>query len=256
MLLHCMNDIIKIALIGDIHANLAALQAVLQHAARRKATEIWNVGDSVGYGPFPGEVLQLLRQARILSIAGNCDIKTLRAARRATPPGRRPEKHMAFAWTRRQLTAANLAFLASLPRQRRLRRGGRRILLTHGSPFSIKEYLDGDTPAPRLRAVARAARAELLVCGHAHRPFKQKTAGVWIVNTGSVGRPDDGDRRACYAMLEISPRRMRIRHYRVAYDLAHTLQALRRRRLPESFARMFAHGLDFEQAAGKQKKRS
>ncbi len=250
-----MNDIIKIALIGDIHANLAALQAVLQHAAGRQATEVWNVGDSVGYGPFPDEVARLLRQARILSIAGNCDIKTLHAAGRA-PAGRRPEKHMAFAWTRRQLGSASLAFLESLPRQRRLRRGGRRILLTHGSPFSIKEYMDGDTPAPRLRAAARAARAELLVCGHAHRPFKQKTAGVWIVNTGSVGRPDDGDRRACYAMLEISPRRMRIRHYRVAYDLASTLKALRRRRLPESFARMFAHGWDFEQASGKPEKRS
>lgn len=239
----------KIMLIGDIHANLAALAAVLREGAGQNIREIWNVGDAVGYGPFPNEALAMLRQPRILSIAGNCDIKALKACAAAPRHRRHPEKQLAFTWTQAQLTAENRAFLKSLPRERRLRRAGRRILLTHGSPESNKEYVDNETPGLRLRQLARTALAEIVICGHAHRPFKKKVAGVWFINTGSVGRPDDGDPRACYAILELTPDVTRIRHHRVAYDLEPTLAALRRHRLPAAFARMFAHGLDFEQAA-------
>jgi len=130
--------------------------------------------------------------------------------------------------------------LASLPEHRRLAPGSRRILLCHGSPEAIDEYLDAGTPASRLAAIARTASADVIVSGHAHRPSAREVGGVWFVNTGSVGRPDDGDPRACYALLQTSP--FSVCHLRVPYDVERTVAAVLEAGLPPSFARIFLEG--------------
>jgi len=101
----------KVALIGDIHANLPALEAVLSHARQRDVEAIWNVGDSVGYGAFPDEVVKLIRQDYVLSIAGNYDLKALEFKKKEKQwrKSKRPQKFLAFQWTHRALSkkAAN-----------------------------------------------------------------------------------------------------------------------------------------------------
>lgn len=240
----------KIALIGDVHANLPALEAVLDHAGRQGARdELWNVGDFVGYGPFPDEVVKVLRTEKTESIIGNYDQKVLQVSRRKQEwqKSKPPEKWIAFKWAWENLSRESRDFLRELPAERRLEACGKRILLIHGSPLSIKEHLTPDTPEPRLRELSRAARADIIICGHSHIPFIREVDGVFFLNPGSVGRPDDGDPRASYAVLELTSRRIRLQHHRVAYDVERTLAALREHGLPEVFGRMLSTGRNYDQ---------
>lgn len=238
----------RVALIGDVHANLPALEAVLADVRRRKVRQIWNVGDFVGYGPLPDEVVGVLREAGARSVVGNYDLKVLDEAGRKT--GKNPLKDMAFGWAFEHLSGENRNYLGQLPRELRLRVGGRRVLLTHGSPASIDEHLMPETPAARLAELAAGAEADVIVVGHSHRPFARKVGGVWWINTGSVGRSDDGDPRACYAILTIGKGVFGVRHYRVEYDLVRTVEAIRERGLPEEFAQMVLQGRSLESVAG------
>jgi putative phosphoesterase len=238
----------KVALIGDVHANLPALVAVIDHAESEDAAAIWNVGDFVGYGPFPDEVVRYLRQREALSIVGNYDLKVLKFKRKAEKWRRtkRPEKFQAFQWAYEHLSSESRHYLRSLSRQMRIQLGGYQILLVHGSPDSVSEHLTPETPESRLRKLAKQAGADLIVCGHSHRPFVRKVQEVWFVNTGSVGRPEDGDPRATYALLDIIDGRFVIRHYRVAYDLQRAADAIRRQNLPEPFVKMLVQARDLE----------
>lgn len=239
----------KIALLGDIHANLPALEAVLEHAHAKEVEGIWNVGDWVGYGAFPNEVIALLRQEGALSIIGNYDLRVFEVRKKAARKVKRSEKKLAFRWTYEQLTKENRRYLRALSREARLEMAGKRILLTHGSPASNKEHLGPETPDERLRELAAMARADVVICGHSHRAFARKVKGVWFINTGSVGRPDDGDPRACYAILWLAPRYFRVRHYRVEYDVERAVAAIRQHELPEDFAQMILQGRSLDDIA-------
>ena len=236
----------QVALIGDVHANLPALEAVLAHAAGQRVEAVWNVGDFVGYGAFPDEVVTRLRHAspNVLSIVGNYDLKVLLAQQKK---GKAPDKRLAFQWAYDHLSPENRAYLRSLPQEIRLEAGGKRILLTHGSPASNDEHLTPETPEERMRELAQMAEADVILCGHSHQPFARQAAGVWFVNSGSVGRPDDGDPRACYAILQITPNLFRADHYRVAYDVERAAAAIRERGLPEAFAQMILQGRNLDE---------
>jgi putative phosphoesterase len=242
----------KFALIGDIHANLPALEAVLAHARAQAVEAVWNIGDFVGYGPDPDEVVTRVRQEKAISIAGNYDLKVLRFPKKKEKWSRtkKPEKFFAFQWAYEQLSPQNRAYLGSLPEEIRLEAGGKQILLTHGSPVSNEEHLEPDTPAERLaelaRIAARAGAVNIIVCGHSHRGFARQEAGVWFINTGSVGRPDDGDPRACYAVLQLDPVAVTVQHYRLEYEVEKTVAAIRAKGLPEAFAQMLIQGRDLE----------
>ena len=243
----------KLAFIGDIHANLAALDAVLGHIRRQDIRAIWNVGDSVGYGPHPNETLARLRKAKIPSLLGNVDRKAISLDPDAAPPRSRDIKSLklsAFQWAARKLTPASRRHLARLPGTLRFERGGLRFLLAHGTPDSPAEYLCADTPVKRLAGLAASCKADLVICGHAHQPWARLYRGVWFINTGSVGRPDDGDPRAAYAVVNLARGRTSVRHHRVKYDVRATAQALARLKLPGVFARMFEQGLELEALPG------
>jgi putative phosphoesterase len=238
----------KIALLGDVHANLPALEAVLAHARLQGAAAIWNVGDFLGYGAFPNEVVQRLRQDGALSILGNYDIKVLRfkARKKKWRNSKLPEKYLAFQWAHKSLSIENRRYLKALPEERRLELAGRRVLITHGSPVSNEEHLLPDTPEARLRELAGMAQAEIIVCGHSHQPFVREVEGVVFINTGSVGRPDDGDPRSCYALLEVDQGVFNVQHFRLEYDIARAVTALRERGLPEAFTQMIEQGYDLD----------
>jgi putative phosphoesterase len=229
----------RVALLGDAHGNLQALDAVLRDIRRRRVDAIWNLGDLVGYGPCPEEVVQRLRKEVALGIAGNFDLRVLGADPRDPGTKRSPvDKWIAPAWAHENLSPASLRYLASLPRERRLVVEGHSVLLTHGSPASNTERLEPATDPERLAELAKMARAEIVLCGHSHMPFVRQADGVTFVNPGGVGRSDDGNPRASYALLELDRDRVRVVHHRVRYDLHAAVAALRQRGLPESFGRM------------------
>jgi putative phosphoesterase len=238
----------KIALIGDVHANLPALEAVLEHAHQQGAEEIWNVGDFVGYGAFPDEVVRRLREIKAISIIGNYDLKVLKVREKAKKWKKKkaPEKWLAFQWAYQHLSKKSRKYLRSLPKRLKIKVKPHKILLVHGSPASIEEHLTPETPYTRLQELARSVRADVIVCGHSHQPFVRQVGDVWFINTGSVGRPDDGDPRACYALLEFESQKMAVTHYRVEYDQALAAAAIRAAGLPEDFAQMVLQGKDLE----------
>jgi len=238
----------KVALIGDVHANLPALEAVLAHAHEQGVEAIWNVGDFVGYGAFPDKVVHRLRQENVLSIVGNYDLKVLEFKKKKDKwrKKKRREKYLAFKWAYDSLSKTNRKYLRFLSQEMRMKVKGHRILLTHGSPTSNSEHLTPDTPEKRLRNLARKAKADVIICGHSHQPFVRQVDGVWFINTGSVGRPDDGDPRACYAILQIDSEQIQVRHYRVEYDVEKAVAAIREHKLPEVFAQMILQGRNLD----------
>lgn len=240
----------KVALIGDVHANLPALEAVLAHAHAQGVEAIWNVGDFVGYGAFPDEVVRRLREEEAVSIAGNYDLKVLQFKEKKDKwrDKKAPEQYVAFQYAYENLSKKSRKYLRFLSQEIRMRVKGRRILLTHGSPASSTEHLTSDTPRKRLRELGKSAKADVIICGHSHQPFAEKVDGVLWINTGSVGRPDDGDPRACYAVLQIGAKRIQVTHHRVEYDVERAVAAVREHNLPEVFAQMILVGRNMEAA--------
>ncbi|MEW5694140.1 MAG: YfcE family phosphodiesterase [Candidatus Hydrogenedentota bacterium] len=252
----------RIALIGDIHANLPALESVLEHATKNHCEAIWNIGDFVGYGPFPDEVVRRIIKEKALSIIGNYDLKVLELGSHTKPSGKtttsvkkNSEKLLAFKWTYNNLTKSSKEYLASLPREIRLVIEGKKILLVHGTPYSIEEHLYPHTKEKRLKEIAASANADIIICGHSHNHFIRPVNNVLFINTGSVGRPDDGDPRACYAILDISKDSVSANHFRIDYDIDKTVNEIRKQALPENFAQMIIKGRSLEYVVKKTEDR-
>jgi putative phosphoesterase len=238
---------VKLALLGDVHANRHALEAVLHDAHRHDVDAVWNLGDSIGYGAAPEEVVKRLLRENAVSIIGNYDEKVLRVGEgsRLRKDGT-PEKALAFRWAYAHLSRSSRHWLRSLPEELRFEVEGRRILLTHGSPADPEEHITAATSVRRLTELAEIAGADIVITGHSHRPLVREQSGVLFVNTGSVGRPDDGDPRACYAILELRHNRVKATHYRIKYPARQAAALIRRHGLPEIFAQMILKGVSLD----------
>ena len=132
-----------------------------------------------------------------------------------TNPTERALGDASFARTKEHVSGANKVWLRTLEREIRLEADGLRVLLVHGSPRRINEYLYEDKPDSTFARIAADAGADLIVCGHTHRPYEKSVAGVWFVNDGSAGKPKDGDPRACWALVDTKARSVTFR--RVEY---------------------------------------
>ena len=236
-------------LIGDVHANLPALKAVLEDASNKEVSEIWNVGDLTGYGAFPDDVVRRLRKENAQSVVGNYDLKVLKVKETKEEVEKKepPEDWNAIKWTYDNLSKKNRKYLKSLPEELRLEAGGQRILLAHRSPLPGDEQIGPETPDERLRELAHLAEADVIIFGHSHRPFSRQVDGVWFINPGGAGRQDDGDPRASYAILRINP--LEVNHYRIDYDVEKAAAAIRENGLPEVLAQMTLQGLSPEAVA-------
>jgi len=228
----------RIAIFSDIHGNIPALEAVLADIDSRHPDAAYCLGDLVGYAPFPNEVVERIRREGIPTIMGNYDDGVgfdrddCGCAYREAEEKRRGDQSLA--WTRAQVSAENKAFLQRLAHEIRFETDGRRVLLVHGSPRKINEYLYEDRPLSSFQRIAASSNADIIVYGHTHKPYTKLVDGVLFVNVGSVGKPKDGDSRACYAVLDTSS--IAVQFVRVEYDLAKVTAAIRRSELPHEFA--------------------
>lgn len=214
----------RIALLADVHANLPALKAVLAHAEGRKVDQFWDLGDMVGYGPYPSLTINCLRKYCTHQILGNHDEKctTLAHAERMRARGGDKDKIFSFTWTCQSLTAQDVRFIHALPRTLLVRAGGHKCLLTHGSPAGIADSLTPRTAAGKFRSLlpyAETAGVDVVVCGHTHEFFDRTFAGVRFINPGGIGRSFDGDTRASYVILDLAHKKVRGEHFRVPYDV-------------------------------------
>lgn len=214
-------------MLSDVHANLPALEMVLEAVDAAGAERILHAGDVVGYNPFPNEVVRLLRRRNVPSVRGNHD----RAA--VTGDTTRFNVHAARAieWTRNELSEASMAYLQSLRPREEVTIEDRKVQVVHGSPRDEDEYVFPHQATPHL---LQAAGCDVLVMGHTHVPHVLPTPAGLILNAGSVGQPRDGDPRAAWLLLDASQPAAEVR--RVTYDVAAVYQAILDRGLPQLLA--------------------
>lgn len=239
----------RYALISDIHANLPALEAVLQDIDRRGHTHaIYHLGDLVGYAPWPNEVVDLLRRRAIPGVAGNYDSTVATGYQhcgcRYEDPRQEELSHQSYAWTREHVSPESRRWLGALPFRIDLRPlgghlAGPRLFLVHGNPVLNTVYWTEDRPNDFCLKMAEqlGARAgDVVAFGHTHLPWHRAIDGIHFVNTGSVGRPKDGDWRAGYAVVELGEGEPRVEFVRVEYDLEKSAAAIEESTLPDDFA--------------------
>ena len=229
----------RLAVFSDVHGNRYALDAVLAHIASQPPQATYCLGDLVGYGAHPNEVVEAVEHGGFPTIMGNYDDgvgfdrdECGCAYREDTE---RVRGARSLDWTKAQVTPEHKAFLRGLPPAIRLDADGKRLLLVHGSPRKMNEYLFEDRPLSSFERLAASSNADIIVFGHTHKPYVKRVDGVWFVNAGSVGKPKDGDPRAGYVLIDPAADRPAT-FVRVPYDVAAAAAAIRATDLPHEFA--------------------
>ena len=237
----------KYALISDIHANLPALEAVLAHAAGL-VDATYHLGDLVGYAPWPDETVALLRERGIPGIAGNYDSTVATNYKHCgckyEDPRQEELSHLSYQWTLKKVSGDTRAFLGALPFRIDLRPlgghlGGPTLTLVHGNQTLNTVYVTAERSDDFLAKMGNALGAsagDIVAFGHTHVPFHRIVGDVHFVNTGSVGRPKDGDWRAGYAIVDVAADAVRVEFPRVEYDIDRAMAGIRSSTLPHEFA--------------------
>jgi putative phosphoesterase len=212
----------RAAIITDIHANLPALEAVLEAVERRGVAAVYCGGDLVGYGPHPNKVCALIEERGVPTVYGNYDYAIGRDLEDCGCAYRdqhdRELGRRSIEWTLAHTNELSKEFMRGLPFDLRFELGDSRVRLVHGSPRKVNEYLFEEKPARTFERIAAGADCDVLVFGHTHRPWVREYGGVLFVNCGSVGKPKDGDPRAAFALLELEGDRVVAEIERVDYD--------------------------------------
>lgn len=245
----------RIALISDIHANLPALEAVLDSIrARGDAAATYHLGDLVGYAPWPDETVERIRAEGIAGVAGNYDSTVATDYKHCgckyEDPRQEELSHLSYDWTRRHVSAQTRAMLGALPFRLDVRPlgghlPGPRVILVHGAPTLNTLYWTADRDddfCMKMAGLAGARAGDAICFGHTHLPWHREVEGIHFVNTGSVGRPKDGDWRAGYVVLSMEDGRVEPEFVRVEYDVERTMEAIRRSDLPDDFAEYLRTG--------------
>jgi len=252
----------KIALFSDIHSNIDALTPVLDDIYNRKPDAVYCLGDLVGYAPYPNEVIETIRSKGIPVIAGNYDqgvglsSDNCGCAYKTEEDEARGVESIKF--TNEIISDANRAYLRSLPAHLRLEFGVNgnpwNLLLVHGSPRKINEYLFEDRADKSLLRMMNKADIHVMAFGHTHKPYHKKIRDEdgsirHAINIGSVGKPKDGDPRACYVMLEWAGNLnlhngddLQVGIIRVEYEVEKAAKAIEESPLPDAFAEMLRKG--------------
>ena len=203
------------------------------------------LGDLVGYGPRPNEVISLLKTLEIPTVMGNYDdgvgYERGDCGCAYTTTQERMDGQVSIDWTTRTVTQANKEYLRGLEKSIMVEAEGRRLLLVHGSPRRINEYLYEDRPRASLNRMLESLNIDALVCGHTHKPYHRVVDGVQVINDGSVGKPKDGDPRACYALISVAAE-IEVEFRRVEYPVQSVVDEIEEAELPEGFAESLLTG--------------
>jgi len=201
----------KIGILSDIHGNLPALRAVMEHLESEEVDKVLCAGDIIGYYPYPNEVVSIAKNFDC--ILGNHESKLL---------GDIDERfnidaERSISWTDRNITSENKKYLSGLnPTYRRLL-DGIDIFMAHGSPQNpLDEYIREDLVDEELFSGLNEI-PDVIILGHTHNQFKKDLRGCLIVNPGSVGQPRDGNPEAAFAILDTESLNIELR--RTSYDI-------------------------------------
>lgn len=229
----------KVVFISDIHGNIEAFKSVLKDIKSRSIDikNVYCLGDMVGYGTRPDDVIDLIKENGIVSIQGNHD----KAVGFYLPTTSYNIKNPLI-WTVEHTSTENIEYLRELEEEITLEISGKNILLTHASPISITDYVY-ESDIEKQEEIADELQEDIIVFGHTHLPYFKEVNGKMFINAGSVGRPKDGDNRACYCILTISEK-TEIEFIRIPYDVEKMAKEILESELPDTFATVLRTGLD------------
>ena len=220
----------------------------------RPVAATYHVGDVVGYAPWPNETVALLAERGIQGVAGNYDSTVAADYKHCGCKYENDEQerlsHVSFNWTKANTFAESKRALGELPFRLDVRAAGGHatgatLTLVHGTPVLNTVYWTEDRPDDfnrKMAALAGLKPGDVIAFGHTHKPWHREIDGIHFVNTGSVGRPKDGDPRAGYVVVDLSGERPAIEFVRVEYDVERAARGIIEAGLPEAFARQLQTG--------------
>lgn len=231
----------RIAVISDIHGNIYSLMRVLENIDSENVDSIVCLGDLVGYGPHPNEVVSLIRRRNILCIKGNYDASVV--DNDFTYIRETNTNSFSLPWTVEELRTFNRYYLDNLPNSISLNIQNKDILFVHGSPRKINEYVTENYS--EMEEVIKSANCDILVCAHTHIPYYKEINGKFIVNCGSVGKPKNGTPNATYAILEIENKKMpKVTIKSVEYEFTRTMKDMELKNFPVPLVKSYESGLE------------
>ena len=254
-----------IALFSDIHANLPALEAFFIDVEKRKPDAIYCLGDLVGYNIWPNEVINEIRKRKIPTIAGNYDFGIGRMSDDCGCAYKtdhdKANGAVSISFTNKIVNQDEREYLRTLPAHIRvefqLNNDKLNLLLVHGSPRKINEYLFEDREEKSLLRIMEDANADIMCFGHTHKPYHRilnsgndsNNHYRHAINIGSVGKPKDNDPKGCYVILTInknsgiqSPENIKVEFIRFNYDVEKAAKAVEESELPDEYADMLRKG--------------
>jgi putative phosphoesterase len=235
----------NIAVLGDIHGNIEALRSSFE-AVSGDVEAIFHLGDLGGYAPFVNEVADFLVEHGIRGVQGNYDDAVANDREhcgcRSEDPVQERMAALSFEWTKRRVTPRTKAYMGGLPKEIGLEAGGRKVAIIHAAPHKNNLYWFEDRPEKFFREMAGKSEADIFIYGHTHKPYRKDLDGRVFINAGSVGKPKDGDPRACVTVIGIEPDSVRVEFRRVEYDIEKTAAAIVEQGLPEYYAERLRRG--------------
>ncbi|SEW45116.1 phosphoesterase, MJ0936 family [Chitinophaga sp. YR573] len=253
----------KIALFSDIHANLPALQAFFKDVEERKPDAVYCLGDLVGYNIWPNEVINEIRKRGIPTIAGNYDFGIGRMSNDCGCAYKtdleKANGSVSISFTNEIVKEDERRYLRTLPAhikvEFQLNNDKLNLLLVHGSPRKINEYLFEDREEKSMLRIMHDADADIMCFGHTHKPYHRVLTEENLhyrhaINIGSVGKPKDGDPRGGYVMLHINEnssisdkRTVQTEFIRFEYDVEKAAKAVEDSPLPNDYAESLRKGV-------------
>jgi len=234
----------RIAVIADIHSNIFSLNEVLLDIDNRNVDLIVCMGDLVGYATYPNEVIDIIRENKILTIKGNYDEavgEELMACGCDYPDPKDLENAaISLNWTIDETREDNKEFLKSLPKEVVMSFEGTTIKFVHGSPRRINEYLKENSK--EAEEVMAAFEEDILVCGHTHKPYYKMYGDRMLVNAGSAGKPKTGTPNANYIVIDLNSDKAEVEIYEVEYEYEKTAKAIEEAGLPQEFTEIIRTG--------------
>jgi diadenosine tetraphosphatase ApaH/serine/threonine PP2A family protein phosphatase len=232
----------SVAFLGGIYSNHLALAEAMKLARGRGAEVIVALGDFGAFGPHPDRTLEILREEGVPAIQGNYEESLSSGAADChcgyTDPRDNHFAQISYDYTFGRTSAEHKVWMGTLPRRATITMGGRRLLLCHGSPRRINEFLwRSTTPDPFIRRLLREHEADLIVCTHTGLPWSRFVEpGRGVFNVGAVGRPaNDGDTRVRLAMVEAKGSDLEATLIPVAYDDERLAREMADEALPAEF---------------------
>lgn len=239
----------RIALLGGIYSNYLALQRALQVAKDRGVDAIYALGDLGAFGPHPDRAVEILREAEVPAIQGNYEESLSSEAEDChcgyTDPRDNHFAQISYDYTRAYTRAEYRQWMGTLPKQKRLTFGGQSLLLCHGSPRRINEFLwASNTSAPFIQRLLREHQTDLIVCTHTGLHWERRDAqGRGVVNVGALGRPaNNGQPQVWFTILEATPAGIATEFVAIDYDHHRLAAEMRAERLPEPFVQTILTG--------------